>query len=87
MLKNKNEFKNCLKHIAGDYYGPPKREYYYFYDVLFTGGAPYDCYWMREFQPDYIPDEQELKCHGQPHWKVVIWHMGVSNGKMWEYKK
>ena len=59
--KNKEEFRKILKRIAGDYYGQPKREQYYFYDVELLGE--------------------------QPSWKVILWHMSVSNGKMWEYAK
>lgn len=85
--QNKEEFKKNLKYIAGDYYGPPKREYYYFYDVLLHGGGPYDCWWPKKYEPNYEPSEYALKCHGQPSYHVVLWHMGVSNGKMWDYAK
>lgn len=85
--KDKEEFKKLLKVVAGNYYGPPKREHYYFYDVLLTGGEPYNCRWLTEFEPNYEPNEESLKDHGKPYWRVVLWHMGVSNGKMWEYAK
>ena len=85
--KNKEEFKGYLKKIAGDYYGPPKREHYYFYDVLFTGGDPYNAWWMKEFDPKFEPNEYGLKSHGQPYWNVTLWHLGVTDGKEWKYVK
>jgi hypothetical protein len=88
--KDKEEFRKYLKIIAGDYYGPPKREHYYFYDVLLSGGEPYDCWWYKKceglkYDETWEPTAEALKYHGQPHWNVVLHHMGVSNGKMWEY--
>jgi hypothetical protein len=85
--QNKEEFKNYLKSIAGDYYGR-KREHYYFYDVLLTGGEPYDAWWMTKRYLKPIPTKEDIeKYHGQPNWNVVICHMATTNGKMWEYKK
>lgn len=85
--KDKAEFRKFLKVIAGDYYWKGKREHYYFYDVLLTGGDPYNCRWMKEYKPDFEPRKEDLKYHGQPHWKVVLYHMGVTDGKMWGYLK
>ena len=81
----KEEFRKFLKIIAGDYYWKGKREHYYFYDVLLRGGGPYDCYEIQKYEPKYVPNEEALKYHGKPYWNVVLWHMGVSYGRMWGY--
>lgn len=84
-LKNKEEFKHVLKKVAGDYYGK-HREHYYFYTVEVLGGEPFNCYWMKEFEPNYEPNETDKQLHGLPNWKVILWHMGVTNGEPWGYK-
>ena len=75
-----------MKKIAGDYYGR-NREHYYFYDVLFDGGGPYNAWWMKEFDSKFEPNEYGLKSHGQPYWNVTLWHLGVTGGKEWAYVK
>jgi hypothetical protein len=97
--KRKTEFKKFLKIIAGDYYGPPSREYYYFYDVLMPGYdyEVFDAWRVKKDIEEGIvtsvpgdtgePNEYALEHHGQKLYKVVLYHMGVSNGKMWGYAK
>lgn len=82
---NKEEFKNYLKDIAGDRYGK-NREHYYFYDVLLTESGIYDCE-AKEFDKNYEPNEYSRELHGKPYYNILLSHVGVSNGKMWEFKK
>ena len=93
--ERKEEFKKTLKKIAGDYYGPPKREYYYFYDVLMPlyDYEIFDAWRIkRDIEEGTLtsisgdtgePNEYALEHHGQKLYKVILYHMGVSNGKMW----
>jgi hypothetical protein len=82
---NKEEFKNYLKDIAGDRYGK-NREHYYFYDVLLTESGIYDCE-AKEFDKIYKPNEYSRELHGKPYYNILLSHVGVSYGKMWEFKK
>ena len=81
---NKLEFKEHLKHIAGDYYGK-NREHYYFYDVFLTGGGPFDCHELEKY--GCKPNVYALESHGKPFYNITLSHMGVTNGKMWGYHK
>lgn len=85
-LKGKEELKPILKAIAGDYYGK-NREQYYFYDVLMPIGDYIHNAW-KDWDGTFIkypPAKESIDCHGKKYGKLILIHMGVSNGKMWEY--
>jgi hypothetical protein len=77
-----------LKKIAGDYYWKGKREHYYFYDVLFprNGYHVHDAYHEWDGK-EITPNQASIEDHGKKFYKVILYHMGVSHGKMWGYIK
>jgi hypothetical protein len=86
--KAKEDFKKFLKTIAGDYYFKGKREHYYFYDVLMPpGDYVHDAYHEWNGKEVKTPSKESLESHGKKYGKVILYHMGVSHGKMWGYIK
>lgn len=82
--KEKDEFKPILKRIAGDYYGK-HREHYYFYDVLMPQQDyyTYDAYKNWDGSAIENPSKESLEWHGKLIHNIILYHMGVSHGKMW----
>jgi len=85
--KAKEKFKPFLKKIAGDYYWKGKREHYYFYDVLFPRNQYYvhDAYHDWDGKDIKDPSPESIEWHGKKIYNVILYHMGVTNGKMWSY--
>lgn len=86
--KAKEEFKPFLKSIAGDYYGR-YRDHYYFYDVILPKEQyhVYDAYkYVLTGRRDWYSVDG-IEDHGKKIYRVILFHMGVSHGKMWAYNR